>query len=327
MELVAEKKESDNNNGNGDNIQSILESSSSSSWSATVDSNNYNKEGEDFRERQARDLKAGLHPLKVEGFWVCYCHLARPSSLPSPTDLHLFKDGIRPLWEDSANFNGGKWIIRFKKIVSGRFWEDLNWFQLTEFTMTFNKRDEKPVCTHAVMRLSYRWANVRRVVTVKYGSLEGGWTSKVPIMPYGVGLWKFIRTGWDKFSQMLKFEDWELESFTSFLEILYSVTVKGFGEDKVWWQPSKTKGFQVLALVGDQLDYGDNICGAVLSIRFNEDILSVWNRNASDHQAVMGLRDAIKRHLKLPHSYVMEYKPHDASLRDNSSYRNTWLRG
>lgn len=41
---------------------------------------------------------------------------------------------------------------------------------------------------------------------------------------------------------------------------------------------------QVLALVGDQLDYGDNICGAVLSIRFNEDILSVWNRNASDHQ-------------------------------------------
>lgn len=115
---------------------------------------------------------------------------------------------------------------------------------------------------------------------------------------------------------------------------------------------------QVLALVGDQLDYGDNICGAVLSIRFNEDILSVWNRNASDHQvgdfiislntdmhftctkylcntltlvclyqAVMALRDAIKRHLKLPHGYVMEYKPHDASLRDNSSYRNTWLRG
>lgn len=41
---------------------------------------------------------------------------------------------------------------------------------------------------------------------------------------------------------------------------------------------------QVLALVGDQLDYGDNICGAVLSIRFNEDILSVWNRNSSDHQ-------------------------------------------
>ena len=30
---------------------------------------------------------------------MCYCHLARPSSLPVPTDLHLFKEGIRPLWE------------------------------------------------------------------------------------------------------------------------------------------------------------------------------------------------------------------------------------
>ncbi|GLT87414.1 hypothetical protein SLE2022_055000 [Rubroshorea leprosula] len=217
--------------------ENIKDSNNTSSVvDSSADSNDMNKENE---ERQARDLKAGFHPLKhkyvfwytrrtpgsrqtsyednikqivdfstVEGFWVCYCHLARPSSLPSPTDLHLFKEGIRPLWEDSANSKGGKWIIRFKKVVSGRFWEDL-----------------------------------------------------------------------------------------------------------------------VLALVGDQLDYGDNICGAVLSIRFNEDILSVWNRDASDHQAVMALRDSIKRHLKLPHSYVMEYKPHDASLRDNSSYRNTWLRG
>lgn len=37
-------------------------------------------------------------------------------------------------------------------------------------------------------------------------------------------------------------------------------------------------------MIGDQLDYGDTVCGAVLSIRFGEDILSVWNRNASDNQ-------------------------------------------
>ncbi|GJU49945.1 eukaryotic translation initiation factor NCBP [Tanacetum coccineum] len=56
-----------------------------------------------------------------------------------------------------------------------------------------------------------------------------------------------------------------------------------------------------IILVGDQLDYSDNICGAMLSIRFNEDILCVWNRNASDNQTMMALRDNIKRHLKLPH--------------------------
>ena len=41
---------------------------------------------------------------------------------------------------------------------------------------------------------------------VKYGCLEGGWTSKMPNGSYGVVLWKFIRNGGNKFSQMLKFE-------------------------------------------------------------------------------------------------------------------------
>uniref|UniRef100_A0A2P2QEU3 mRNA cap-binding protein n=1 Tax=Rhizophora mucronata TaxID=61149 RepID=A0A2P2QEU3_RHIMU len=44
----------------------------------------------------------------------------------------------------------------------------------------------------------------------------------------------------------------------------------------------------VVALVGDQLEYGENIWDAMLSIRYNENILSVWNRNASDHHATDG---------------------------------------
>ena len=39
----------------------------------------------------------------------------------------------------------------------------------------------------------------RQVVMVKYGALEGGWTSKMPTGTYGVGLWKFIHSGWNKF--------------------------------------------------------------------------------------------------------------------------------
>lgn len=27
--------------------------------------------------------------------------------------------------QDAANRSGGKWIIRYKKLVSGRYWEDL----------------------------------------------------------------------------------------------------------------------------------------------------------------------------------------------------------
>ena len=61
----------------------------------------------------------------VEGFWTIYSHLKRPSLLPSVSDYHIFKEGIRPVWEDEANKRGGKWIIRLKKGVADRYWEDL----------------------------------------------------------------------------------------------------------------------------------------------------------------------------------------------------------
>ena len=61
----------------------------------------------------------------VESFWTIYSHLKRPSSLPSVSDYHIFKEGIRPVWEDEANKRGGKWIIRLKKGVADRYWEDL----------------------------------------------------------------------------------------------------------------------------------------------------------------------------------------------------------
>lgn len=61
----------------------------------------------------------------VESFWTIYSHLKRPSLLPSVSDYHIFKEGIRPVWEDEANKRGGKWIIRLKKGVADRYWEDL----------------------------------------------------------------------------------------------------------------------------------------------------------------------------------------------------------
>ena len=37
--------------------------------------------------------------LQVEQFWSFYTHLVRPGDLPDHSDYHLFKDGIKPLWE------------------------------------------------------------------------------------------------------------------------------------------------------------------------------------------------------------------------------------
>lgn len=61
----------------------------------------------------------------AEEFWEIYSHLKRPSSLPVVSDYHLFKKDIRPIWEDSVNKNGGKWVVRMKKGVADRYWEDL----------------------------------------------------------------------------------------------------------------------------------------------------------------------------------------------------------
>lgn len=61
----------------------------------------------------------------VEKFWSYYSHMTRPHDLIGHADIHLFKDGIRPLWEDDANKNGGKWIVRLKKGLANRCWENL----------------------------------------------------------------------------------------------------------------------------------------------------------------------------------------------------------
>lgn len=45
----------------------------------------------------------------------------------------------------------------------------------------------------------------RRVVEVKYGSLWGGYCSRIVRGPYGVSLWKYIRKGWDTFLPLLSY--------------------------------------------------------------------------------------------------------------------------
>ncbi|KKY18377.1 putative translation initiation factor [Phaeomoniella chlamydospora] len=130
----------------------------------------------------------------VENFWTIYSHLKRPSSLPTVSDYHIFKSGIRPVWEDDANKKGGKWIVRLKKGVSDRYWEDL-----------------------------------------------------------------------------------------------------------------------LLAIVGDQFaEASDEVCGAVLSVRSGEDVLSVWTKN--DGGRNIKIRETIKRLLQFPLDTNIIWKSHDDSI-------------
>ncbi|KAK2538487.1 hypothetical protein Q9233_002347 [Columba guinea] len=133
--------------------------------------------------------------LQVEQFWRFYSHMVRPGDLTGHSDFHLFKEGIKPMWEDDANKNGGKWIIRLRKGLASRCWENL-----------------------------------------------------------------------------------------------------------------------ILAMLGEQFMVGEEICGAVVSVRFQEDIISIWNKTASDQATTARIRDTLRRVLNLPPNTIMEYKTHTDSI-------------
>ncbi|VDP45340.1 unnamed protein product [Soboliphyme baturini] len=140
----------------------------------------------------------------VEQFWTVYSYLIRPSDVTQKIDFHVFKRGIQPVWEDKLNQKGGKWMVRLKKGLASRIWEDL-----------------------------------------------------------------------------------------------------------------------ILAMLGEQFMVGSEICGAVCSIRNQEDIISLWNRTANNEGVTNRIRDTMRRVLNLPPNTVLEYKKHGDCLKDQTSYRNT----
>jgi len=154
---------------------------------------------------QSAAYESSIRPVctfrSVEAFWSVYDRLVRPSALPNTTDVHVFREGIKPTWEDPANAVGGKWVVRIRKGLAARYWEEV-----------------------------------------------------------------------------------------------------------------------VLAVVGEQFTAGpagacvrpDEVCGAVLSLRYTEDIISVWNRNRDDTYATERIKATIKKVLRLPPHVNMEYRSHQA---------------
>ncbi|KAF8472710.1 translation initiation factor eIF 4e-like domain-containing protein [Kalaharituber pfeilii] len=66
-------------------------------------------------ENWADNLKKVVSFDSVEEFWGIYNNITKTSELAVRSDYHLFKDGIRPEWEDEQNKNGGKWAYQFKE--------------------------------------------------------------------------------------------------------------------------------------------------------------------------------------------------------------------
>ncbi|XP_039490845.1 eukaryotic translation initiation factor 4E type 2 isoform X1 [Drosophila santomea] len=80
-------------------------------------------------QRAAADYSKSLHVVgrcaSVQQWWSLYSHLIRPTALKPYRELSLFKQGIKPMWEDPANSKGGQWVIRLRKNKIERAWENV----------------------------------------------------------------------------------------------------------------------------------------------------------------------------------------------------------
>ncbi|KAI1793507.1 eukaryotic translation initiation factor 4E class II [Ganoderma leucocontextum] len=164
----------------------------------------------------------------VESFWSLWTHVHPPSSLLPTTDYLLFHSGVRrPVWEDPLNLSGGKWIIRLRKGVADRLWEDL-------------------------------------ILAVIGDQFHGVVVSGEADGPQANGSSEGVPPG-----------EWP------------------------------------------------EICGCTISVRQNEDIISLWNRHDTSPKSKEKIRETIRRVLNLSPMTIMEYKSNNDSMQDKSSFRVT----
>ncbi|EIW51656.1 translation initiation factor eIF4e [Trametes versicolor FP-101664 SS1] len=71
-----------------------------------------------FMAPDTDEYEAGLTVIgefdTVETFCRYFNWLKPPSKLERNSNYHIFKSGIKPMWEDEANANGGKWVLTMK---------------------------------------------------------------------------------------------------------------------------------------------------------------------------------------------------------------------
>ncbi|GMK55314.1 hypothetical protein CspeluHIS016_0203700 [Cutaneotrichosporon spelunceum] len=104
------------------------------SWSIWYDSKSYKPSPEVFAERRSRlgEWEASKLPVgtfdTIQGFWRHLNNIRQPSKLVNYGNYHMFKDNIRPSWEDPSNAHGGKWVLfvkSSKNLTVDMVWSDL----------------------------------------------------------------------------------------------------------------------------------------------------------------------------------------------------------
>ena len=61
----------------------------------------------------------------IEDFWAIFQHLRKPDSCRPGIEFQLFRFGVKSIWEDENNKNGGKATIKLRKDFTTIIWEEM----------------------------------------------------------------------------------------------------------------------------------------------------------------------------------------------------------
>ncbi|XP_046960871.1 eukaryotic translation initiation factor 4E1-like [Vanessa cardui] len=80
----------------------------------------------------------------VEDYWSLYHHMKCPSGLDLGQEYAIFKDDIRPMWEDKANKFGGRWVINLEKTQNSDL--DAVWLYVVLLLIGNNFENSDAIC-------------------------------------------------------------------------------------------------------------------------------------------------------------------------------------
>ena len=61
----------------------------------------------------------------IEDFWAIFQHLRKPDSCKPGIEFQMFRDPVKPMWEDENNKEGGRISIKLRKDYTTIIWEEM----------------------------------------------------------------------------------------------------------------------------------------------------------------------------------------------------------
>ena len=92
-------------------------------------------------------VKNVLAVASPSDFATMYSKLRKPKDMKNGCEVYFFKEGIKPLWEDPENENGGSFFMHIKKTFANRIWENVL------FSVVAQNTDEVKVINGIIIRV------------------------------------------------------------------------------------------------------------------------------------------------------------------------------